>query len=239
MNKKNILKKYFTLIILFFFNNIVAQNFEIREKIISKSEHNSFIDSLYQNKEKNFFFEDENYTVSKICKGEWGGAVIFTNKITQDNFICKSNCPVSIVFYNNSYVLTSTLRHGIYSSEIIEIKRPEKLLKIKTSNYDQNLDLIPDNNTKRWIKIYGYSTLGTFVFKNKIYHIISNSEGTYISKVRFNKFKLIKKITDQRLWSISSNNFFQDDSLIIPFSDKLNIGFLKIHKNQIIYTKTN
>lgn len=211
---------------------MLSQNFEIQQKNFSKNAYDLIRDSIYQNYNETFF-EDEKYRVSKICKGEWGGAVIFTNKETNENFIAKSICPVSIVVYDNKYILTSTFRHLTFYSEITEIADPEKLLKINSTTYDENLNLIPEENTKRLIKAFDFSILGTFVYKNKFYHIVSNSKGTFISKIKSNKFKFIKKITDQQLWSISGDNHTKDNDLIISFSDQFNTGFIKVSQNNI------
>nr|WP_297306327.1 hypothetical protein [uncultured Flavobacterium sp.] len=209
-----------------------SQNFEVVQKFFPKNSYDIVRDSIYQNY-NDTFFEDEKYLVSKICDGEWGGAVIFTNKETNENFIAKSTCPVSIVLHRDKYILTSTLNHLGSYSEITEITDPEKLLKISSTTYQGNLNLIPEKNIIRLIKSFDFTILGTFVYKNKLYHVVSNSKGTFISKIELNKFIFIKKISDQRLWSILGNSHIITDDLIISFSDQFNTGFIKISSNKI------
>lgn len=88
-----------------------SQSFEINSHILEKEIIRKAKDSISLIHNDKPFYEDKNYFVEKYCKGEWGGVVIFTNKLSKEKFIYKSTCPVNVILFNKKYIISNTLHH--------------------------------------------------------------------------------------------------------------------------------
>lgn len=224
------------ILLLLISENFFGQSKDIfKTKIIfkNKAEISQFIKNLDSAK-KNEFFEDEKYIIYAFCRGEWGGAIIFENKKNNNRFICESTCPVTVTKFNNNYIVTNTLHHIMPSTEVLEIENPENLNKAteedeKRSSYEK----LPQTGAKMLIDSYNYSTLYTFVYNKKLYHIISEREETYIAEIIDGKFVKLQLISDNNLWTHYPKVLKKDDSVIVPFHNNKNAGYIEIRNNSI------
>ncbi|RZK03917.1 MAG: hypothetical protein EOO46_17610, partial [Flavobacterium sp.] len=80
-----------------------------------------------------YFFEDENYSVTKECRGEFGGYVYFKDKSDDKTYCCYADCAVTLIKQNGIYYLTTSIAHMIGFYGIYEITNPKQLI-IKESD---------------------------------------------------------------------------------------------------------
>jgi hypothetical protein len=133
-------------------------------------------------------FDDATYKVTQCCGGEFGGSIFFYNKKTNETHTCPATC-ANTVFKSpaGSYIVTSSLAHMSTSSDIIEIKNPEKLISIKTDtihcnwwadrintenfkDYQRRYDSLM-NGTKNLLDVHGMLLLNTFYYNDSLYSI--------------------------------------------------------------------
>lgn len=164
-----------------------------------------------------------------------GGAVVFTNKNSNNKFICKSTCAVNVIRFNETFIISNTLNHLGSSSSVLEIQNAEHLTKIENidlKNFD--FERTPTKGSKELIKTYGYRTLGSFISNNNLYFIICDINKTFIAQIQKQKFILVQKILDQELFSVSSVNYKLDNyTTYIPFSDFKHSGYILINNYKI------
>jgi hypothetical protein len=98
--------------------------FQVSDTILTQREK-SRIEKL--TKSRAVFFEDDAYTVTRTCSGEWGGTIRFTDKKTKIEYSCESICPVSVSKNDGAYIVTSSLAHLSGSTEIITIEDPKAM----------------------------------------------------------------------------------------------------------------
>lgn len=207
---------------LFTVQTIIKTDFEVTNLI-------KHIDSLT---DKTNFYEDEKYIVSSECRGEWGGAITFKNKVTKKEFICESTCPVTITKFKNKYIITNTLNHMLAKTQIIEITNPEKLeSKVKDKKY--NFEKLGQQKTKTLIETYYYSTLYSFVYNNKLYHIVSDKEKTFIAEIVDGAFKKLKILSDIRFWTPKPTIYISSDTAFIGLNNFKEKAYIEIKENQI------
>lgn len=217
------------------FTNCVAQNFKVKTHYLDKEIISKTKDSIFSIYNDQPFYEDETYSVEKYCKGEWGGVVVFTNKISNIKFICKSTCAVNLIRFNKTYIISNTLNHLGSSSTVLEIQNAEHLTKIENIDL-KNIDFerVSTKGSKELIKTYGYKTLGSFINNNNLYFVICDSSETFIAQIQNKEFKLVKKIFNQELFSVSNVNYkLENGATYIPFSDFKNSGYILIFENKI------
>ena len=223
--------------ILLISGNIFGQNkdvFNIKTAYKTKAEISTFIKSLDSLNKKYEFFEDEKYIVYPFCRGEWGGAIIFKNKLTKTKYICESTCPVAVTKFNNKYIITNTLNHLVGSTEVLEIVNPEKLNKATEEDEKRfTYEKVAQTGAKKLIDLYRYTTLYTFVYENKLYHIIAEENETYIAEILDGKFVKLQMISDKNLWTYTPKILKKEDSVIVTFNDYKNAGYIEIQGNSI------
>ncbi len=242
--KKNKAQILFVLISLLFMQSCSKQP-AIFEFTIEKADIDIF-DDLKKLKDlppAGFLYSDTQYEIWKTCSGEWGGTVYFKNKKSGKIYYAKANCPVSVNKINNKYYISSSMSHLFGSSDILEITDPEKMEQttkiplyhpsIITREYESH----SSQGTKALIDTAGVIIMSSFVYKQKLYSILSNSHNTRatISELRNNKFYTIQEI---------DKDFFSDEPIIIKESEthqKIYIQhpqpcILEIKENKIKFT---
>lgn len=203
--------------------------FNVLTKYTTKEQVAEVNELLYSQIKETAFYEDEHYTVYKKCRGEWGGAVIFENKQSGDKYICESTCPVTINRFNNVYYVTATLHHLSTFTEILEIRNPEKL-KYATAD-DIKRRFFEDIGTlgaETILKQYHTTCLYSFVYKDKLYHITADKEGTFVSEITEGIFKKIQQLSDRQLWTYDSKTVKEDNRILIGFSSNELSGYVEL-----------
>ncbi len=217
--------------------NIFGQSndiFKIKTAYKTKAEISTFIKNLDSLNKKYEFFEDEKYIVYPFCRGEWGGAVIFKNKLTKTKYICESTCPVAVTKFNNKYIITNTLNHLVGSTEVLEIVNPEKLNKATEEDEKRfTYEKLAQTGAKKLIDLYRFTSLYTFVYENRLYHIVAGKEGTYVAEILDEKFITVQTISDKNLWTYTPKNLKTEKSVIVFFNDYENAGYIEIRDNSI------
>lgn len=221
---------------LLFTLNCFAQDgiFNIHTNYTTKEQVAEVKELLYSQTKETAFYEDEHYTVYSKCRGEWGGAVIFENKESGNKYICAATCPVTVNRFNDAYYVTNTLHHLSESTEILKIRNPEKL---KPATIEDMLrKFFEDVGTlgaETIIKQYQTSCLYSFVYDNKLYHIITDKEGTFISEIAESTFKKLQQISDRQLLTYDSKNIKEGDRILIGFSSNELSGYVELHRQLI------
>ncbi|TCI85110.1 hypothetical protein [Tenacibaculum sp. M341] len=234
MNKElNLNNKYLYFIVIFILsfssNSQEIFVFNILEREVSYKSLEYLLDDfiLYRKISKEPFYSDEQYLVRKTCCGEWGGAIWFKNKRTGIEYSCAATCPKSISKYQGKYIVSTSLNHGSGSSSILEIVAPEKMevfVKPKPRNeifkppyYIWEIQPKSQKGVKElWSDYGGVMIYFSFLYKEKLYHIVEKDGKTYIAILNEEKqMKILDKISDKRIWShydlirLGDNHIFQ------------------------------
>lgn len=207
--------------------------FEVKTFVKPKAEIKQTLKKIDSLNNKMAFFEDEKYIVQPDCRGEWGGAIIFQNKRTNAKFICESTCPVAVTKFKGKYIITNSLNHMVSSTEVLEIVNPEKLNKAPAKDVRISYEKLGKTGAKTLIDVYSYSGFFSFVYKEKLYHIISGKEGTFVAEILNGKFVQIQKISDEELWTYNHQNLTTKDSTLIIFYTYKFAGYFEIKANTI------
>lgn len=228
-------KILFILTMLFTFNCVGQEDlFNIRTNYVSKEHVAEAKELLYTQSTETAFYEDEYYTVYRKCRGEWGGAVIFENKQSGNKYICAATCPVTVTRFNDAYYVTNTLHHLSESTEILEIRNPEKLRSATTEDLLRKFfEDVETLGAERIIKQYQTSCLHSFVYNNKLYHITADKEGTFVSEIAEGTFKKLQQISDRQLLTYDSKNIKEGDRILIGFSSNELSGYVELHRQLI------
>lgn len=188
-----------------------------------------------------FFYEDDFYTVTDSCRGEFGGNIYFKDKKTDVQYSFKATCPVIINKINDSYYLTTSLAHLIGFCELYEISNPKELVDVTILDfydYKKSKSVI---GGKLLINETGMTILLSFVFKEKLYHIVSNHEETFIAERENAELKKIQNLTDFRMTSYGNEAYKTVDNVYTAiFQAKRNQGYVVVDDNKIqvnIYIK--
>jgi hypothetical protein len=175
--------------------------FEVIKTDITTSGLSEKIDTSLTNSN---FYEDDKYIVNRTCNGEWGGTIVFKNKFTKAEFICGSTCAVKITKFKGRYIVTNTLNHMSGRTEILEIANPELLKKTYDGKKKIQTGKVDESQVRKGARVlldkHSFSTLYTFIYNAKIYHIISDFRKTYIAEIENNDFKIVRKIMDVAVW---------------------------------------
>ena len=209
--------------------------------ITDSSEIRSSSDFKIKTKNK-AFYEDEDYIVSTICNGEWGGAITFKSKKTGVEYSCSSTCPVIVNRIDGKYYVTNSLSHMSGSTDVIEIDDPTKMYILEKPASKQTLSSLyhsPEAFYKQGIKrladTVGILTTKTFTVNKKLYHLMREFWGgeIYISTIENGHFKIIDSLPDGNLLHFSKTFETNDDHYVMFFdSDPVN-GYIDIYGNEI------
>jgi len=214
---------------------------EIQEIFVTDSSQvRSASDFKIKNKGK-AFYEDEDYVVSTICNGEWGGAVIFKSKRTGIEYACSSTCPEMINKIDGKYYVTNSLMHLAGSSHVIEIDDPSQMFILKkpisktsySSLYDYP-EAFYKNGKVTLADTVGILITTSFIADHKLYHLMQDGwNKVYISTAENGHFKIIDSLPDGNLLYFSKAFETDNDHYLIFFdSDPVN-GYIDIHGNEI------
>lgn len=196
--------------------------------------------------DKDNIFEDSVYIVSKSCSGEWGGTIKFKNKQTGIEYSAASTCPVVVNKLNNKYYITNTLAHMGGFSEILEISHPDsleifKLPKPRSKKGKTVIRYVGDDEskttkgTRKLLDSIGILTLASFPYQEKLFHIVTNFEKTFLAKIENNKFVTIDAISDKDIRTYDPEVFkTKDNHFIVLFSNQDVKGYFDIFENKIL-----
>lgn len=216
--------------------NCFAQDsiFNVRTNYTTKEHVVEVKELLYSQTKETDFYEDEHYTVYRKCRGEWGGVVIFENKQSGNKYICAATCPVTVNRLNDAYYVTNTLHHLSESTEILEIRNPEKLKPATTEDLLRKFfEDVETLGAERIIKQYRTSCLHSFVYNDRLYHITADKEGTFVSEIAEGTFKKLQQISDRQLLTYDPKTAKEGNRILIGFSSNELSGYVELHRQLI------
>jgi hypothetical protein len=190
------------------------------------------------------FYEDDKFLISECCAGEFGGAIYFKERNTENIYGCRATCPVYVNRINNIYYVTNSLAHMSGSTQIYRIKDPTKLERIHPDTLERCCNCL--HSTTGIDNIYdtvGLITMMSFVEKNELFTVLTGySEGggeeTLLYKLNNDKMVLIKKISNKCLWTRHPRIKRYGATSLHSFSNDYYSGFITI-KNDTISVVTN
>lgn len=204
----------------------------------------------YMHQQQNYpIFEDEKYSVSSCCTGEFGGAIYFKDKSSQKIYSCQSTCLVGVYKMDGSYYVSSSLAHGSSRSKIIRIDNPSALYEIKTEKelkdcswydiYSENPKEFEIKHPKGFDK--GFEVLldtfevlivGSFNYENQQYHIYSDKNKTYLAQLKMGKLTPIKTIYNKAMW-LTEVRDLKHNATIYPINCKEMSGIILRKGNKL------
>lgn len=194
---------------------------------------NAFFQSMKAN---SYFYEDENYTVTDSCRGEFGGSVYFKNKRTGITSFVQATCPLVINKINSSYYLTTSLSHLSGSWGFYEISNPEDLVRISEhEDYSETYRKWRSKiGTKVLYESIGSVIIASFIYKNQIYHIVSDQESTYLAKRKNAEMVKVQELLKYRVYSyLNKVKKTEANHYLGIFQTSENQGYVDIFENQI------
>lgn len=188
--------------------------------------------SLKANSEN--FYEDENYTVSDSCRGEFGGNIYFKDKVSKTQYSLYATCPLIINKLNNKYYLTTSLAHMSGFCGLYEIDDPKELTKVDILDFKNYRNMKSVLGAKPLINEIGSTILISFTHKDKLYHIVSDREQTYVAERENTELKTIQQLAEFRMYSYGSETCkTKENHYAALFQSNMNQGYIEIYENKI------
>lgn len=192
----------------------------------------------FMSQELNYpIFEDQHYVVRSCCKGEFGGALFFKHKKSHRTFSCRATCITGVHKIDSSYYITTSIAHASGFSRVAKIDDPKKLFEIKDKKqlfdcswYDiytedpkeeikHPVGYTRDQGQKTLLDTMGISILGSFDYKNHLYHIYSDWNKSYIGYINNGELKPIDTIYSKPMW-LSEIRDLKHNSNIFPIMSR-------------------
>jgi hypothetical protein len=221
------------------------------------------------------FFQDENYYVRRTCSGEFGGSIWFRNKKTEIEYSCSATCPVTVNKIDNNYIVTTSLSHFRGFSSVFLIENPDsmdifqepenkrvvnkcglKKWRISTTGFRKvyygftggDLESKSIKGRRSLVDTIGVNILFSFPYNDQLYHIVSDFNTLYLSKLERNVlltvdtiFKglhnLTKVIDGSRHHYNTSGFVTKDNSYVVLFENSGLVGYIEIKDNKIKFTR--
>jgi hypothetical protein len=221
--------------------------FNISETVI-ENRSQPVNEKLFENNDS-IFYEDEKYLVRRTCSGEWGGSIWFKNKETGIEYSCAATCPVVVNKIDGKYIVTNSLAHLIGSTDIIEIENPDSLSifqlpKPRKKRWGRKYYYVGDDEAKstKGAKILvdsiGVLTIGSFLYKNELFHVVTDFKKTMLARIESNEFVTIDTISTEGIWTYNPEVIKTNDNhYLIYFSNSKVNGVLDIYENEIVLKK--
>lgn len=203
---------------------------------------------LTKNQKGEPFFEDDKFMVYTCCVGEFGGAIFFTDKKSNRVYSCPAICATIINKVGEIYFVTNSLAHMEGSTEILKIEDPTKLYELTADSLKNNCNwwtqfvTYEDHfagmkkfeiGTQKILDTIGVLTMASFVFNDQLYHINSDKNKTFISKIQGDSLLLIDSIFNKLLWSYEPKNRKYGKMQLHSFNNRETSGFLTINSDTI------
>ncbi|MDO7847394.1 hypothetical protein Q5H92_13575 [Hymenobacter sp. M29] len=187
------------------------------------------------------FYEDESFTVTKSCAGEFGGSLIFKEKATGLLYGCEATCPVILNKLNGQYIATTTLSHMIGFSKILAIDNPRALPILKPSGKQRGAALMPPpssrepgHGVKTLVDTIHVLALGSFPYQGQLYHVVTDFKKTFLAKVSRGKFVTIAPIADFSIRTSDPEMVRTDNGhYVLFYRNREENGYLDVHENAI------
>ncbi len=227
--------KKFSTIIFFFSINFFGQSsalFEIEYKEMKMDTKGNGFYTMKPNFKN--FYEDENYIVSVSCRGEFGGNIYFKDKVSKTQYSFYATCPLIINKLKNKYYLTTTLAHMSGFCGLYEIEKPEELTKVDILDFNNYRNMKSVLGAKPLIDEIGSTILISFIYQEKLYHIVSDKNQTYIAERENTELKSIQQLTEFAMYSYGNEICKTNENHYAAiFQSNKNQGYIDIFENKI------
>jgi len=188
------------------------------------------------------------------------GAVhfFFLSKKSNKIYECASTCSVSVVKFNNRYLVTASLAHLAGFTNIFEIDNPEDLKVrkrdtsfIKKMPNGRKVQYVGDDESKstkgtnQLIDSIGIESGGSFIYRNQLFSLISQdkssfrkkSAATFITTITNKKLITLDTIANFSMWSYEPIYRIYQNQTICNFANDGKSGFVVIADNKLtLYT---
>lgn len=146
------------------------------------------IENFQPTKTRHFkLFKDSTYDLYANCNGEFGGTLFFVNRKTKDVYDAAATCPIVVNKIGTNYYISNYMGHMMGSASILKISDPSALTKTKLE-FD---DIEGSEHLKGFetlIDTTGLYLHTSFVADNRLLHIYSDDNGTFIGKIQEKQF---------------------------------------------------
>ena len=148
--------------------------------------------------DRTLLWDDDTWSVSECCMGEFGGSVFFVNKKTNKTWSYPATCASQVMKYKNGYWICNNLAHlGRHTSYTL-IPDPEKTYDVtdtmqKSCNWWATIDSIENRRTLQAAATRGIKTIAApdqsmtaqaFVYHDSLYAVLSNNKSTCIAVLK-------------------------------------------------------
>ena len=191
----------------------------------------------------NYLYEDERFSVISTCSGEWGGSLYFTDKKTKRNYECQCTCAVNVQKENNNYLIAASLSHLSGFANIFKIADPLKLKKYDRSNlkgkkviYVGEDESKSTQGTEQLVDSVGITIAATINHNGKNYYLINKYKQVSIDTVGNKKLNPVENLTTMGIYAYDSWEIrTSDDHQIATFANNKKTGFIDINKNKLSF----
>lgn len=204
------------------------------------------------------YYSDDQFLVYGYCMGEFGGALMFQDKNSEDSiYYLLCTCPVMIERRTEGYYITESLAHGSGSGKVQFVKSPRELVKVHLDSLstDWKVKKYPElTEYEIWKKLKNQGTvlidttglIFNLFFPNdgENYLIYSDYKNTYLGLLTTDSLRTVDTILNLPTWRYNDR---LNDKIegYYPYNFHRRSGYS--HKNIIgktvslgdIYTKGN
>jgi hypothetical protein len=202
--------------------------------------YRKYFTSVKDREKKRILFEDKRYQVTGSCSGEWGGTVYFTDKSNFNTYECEATCPLVVNKIETSYYVTSSLAHVSGLTKIIKIEDPAKMMLHDDGNPSESkkgdineFESRSKQGTTVLIDTGRVLTISSFVYKNNLYHLVTDYQQTYLCRIVHKRFVVMDTFSEKGIWSYEPRSWISEGHLIVRFQSDEADGFLDQYENSI------
>jgi hypothetical protein len=194
-------------------------------------------------------FENKNFISFSACHGEFGGQLFFIEKSTNKTYYLPSTCPVSIVYRDKKYYITSSLGHMFGHANIFTLSNPSELIAFEGNlnkvikegiSYD---DFHPPKLNTKLDTVFNSRSLqifSTFFWQDKILSLVHWCNITFIAECSKNEIRIVNSLFNNNLYTHQPVTTQYDKDLVLINMDFYGIGREKevacilLDKNKLI-----
>lgn len=152
-------------------------------------------------------FEDERYSVTANCAGEFGGEACFYNKTTKETHYVEATCANTIFKDGDTYYILCNLDHGFPTSELHVIGNPESLPVDDTNAIsDFNEEFTPFDAREHMLaappvvtdsfRFIGLETLTVFQYQDRMLYLVKHRGKKFLAEINGGDVSIVHALND-------------------------------------------
>lgn len=152
-------------------------------------------------------FEDDSYISFCDTHGEWGGTVYFFDKVSKKIYFTEATCANSILKKDMKYYVLSHLGHMMGSSELKEIKNPDKLSIVDIKNINKTVDgralgYTDKSHASKFVFSWsGIQIFSSFIYQNRTLYIVLCEDVTFLAEIENNIIRIVNPLFNTELYT--------------------------------------